>query len=161
MTLLCVYASPLTAGPGQCIVAVLNLRLFKLGRLFIWLALFGMLDLHWVSLQSAAWVKMICSDLQQIEVAADGEKVNVLDVVMRNVSGENPCDFCREITEEKSNDSEQEREARSNQRVELVPAESRSLWLRPRGPERLSVVSTSEQAASWRSKPLSPPPRAC
>ena len=151
----------LTASWRQCIVAVLNLRLFQLGRLLTCVALFGMLELHWVSLQSVAWVKMIRSDLQQVESSPDTDKVSVLDGVVRNVSGDNPCDLCRAITEEQSNERDQEREVRSSQRVEMVPAESRSLWLRPHGPERLNVVSADEQADSWRAKPASPPPRSC
>jgi len=124
-------------------------------------ALFGMLDLHWVSLQSVAWMKMISADLAQVESSSNAGKLNVLDVVVRNVSGKNPCDLCRAITEEQSSDSEQEREVRSSQRVELVPVESRLLWLHPRGPDRLNVVSTDEEGESRNSKPLSPPPRVC
>lgn len=120
-----------------------------------------MLELHWVSLQSVAWVKMISSDLQQVGSSADAGRVNFLDVVVRNVSGAFQCDLCRTISEEQSNDREKERDVRSSQRVEMVPAEDRLLWLHPHGPDRLNVVSTDEDADSWHAKPVSPPPRAC
>jgi len=159
MALLRAHAFELTDSRRQCIVAVLNLRLFQLGRLLTCVALFGMFDLHWVGLQSVAWVKMISADLAQIESSADAEKVNVLEVVVRNVSGEKPCNLCRAITEEQSSDDEHEREILSNQRVELVPADRCLLWLSPQDPGRLSFVSTDERSDSVRAKPLSPPPR--
>ena len=118
-----------------------------------------MLELHWVSLQSVAWVRMISADLQQEESLSDPG--TVLDIVVRNVSGSLKCDLCLAISQERSDESEEEREARMNRRVELVPAEHQVVHLLPEEGQRLAVHFGNEAAQARSVPPLLPPPRSC
>ena len=47
-------------------------RLIFAGRFFCLLALFGLLDLQWASLQLVAWQQMIASDLAEGRAATPG-----------------------------------------------------------------------------------------
>jgi hypothetical protein len=146
--------------PGVEDRSPLNLRILQLGRLLTCVALFGMLDLHWVGLQSVAWVRMINADL--VHQQSDGRQVaarDVLEIVMHNVAGSATCDMCHAIAEEKSNEEQDEGEARNQARLDLVPVGRSSFAIHPSPPRRIDVAFSDERGAARPSEPLAPPPR--
>lgn len=138
----------------------LNSRILQLGRLITCVALFGMLDLHWVGLQSVAWVRMITADLQQQE--SDGGEVaasDVFEIVVYNVAGSVKCDMCHAIADEKSSEDQDEGEVRNQPRIDLVPAGRSNFAVHPSPPCLIGVVSSDERGAARPAEPLAPPPR--
>lgn len=140
--------------------ASLKSRVLHIGRLLTCVALIGMLDLHWVGLQSVAWVRMISADLVQQE--SDGKQVAASDVfesVVHNVAGTAKCEMCHAIAEEKSNEDQEEGELRNQARIDLVPAGRSTFAIHPSSPRRIAVAISDQRAAARPAEPLSPPPR--
>ena len=138
----------------------LNFRILQLGRLLICVALFGMLDLHWVGLQSVAWMRMISAELQEQE--NDGNAVaasDVFEIVVNNVAGSVKCDMCHAIAEEKSSEDQEESEFRNQLRIDLVPVGRSSVAVHPSSPRRIGVAFSDEHGAARPAEPLAPPPR--
>ena len=141
----------------------LNSRILQLGRLLICVALFGMLDLHWVGLQSVAWMRMISAELQQ-QQENDGNAVaasEVFEIVVQNVAGSVKCDMCHAIAEEKSSEDQKEGELRNKLRIDLVPAARSSFVIHSSPPRRTGVAFSDERGTACPAEPLAPPPKAC
>jgi hypothetical protein len=132
---------------------------FQIGRFLTFAALFGMFELHWVGLQSVAWVQMISSDLEQLDEARS-EEADIMAILVENLSGKKPCDLCRAIMKEMAAEHEEQRDAGSNRRLELVPMDARICAIFPPESIRLPALSSDLRALSWRARPVSPPPQA-
>ena len=138
----------------------LQTHILQLGRLLTCVALFGMLDLHWVGLQSVAWVRMVSADL--VEQKNDGRTVgagDVFEIVVHNVSGSVKCDMCHAIAEEKSHEDQEESELRNQPRIDLVPAGRLSFAVYSAPFRRLGVISGDERGSARPAEPVAPPPR--
>ncbi|HVU08261.1 MAG TPA: hypothetical protein VHG89_06935 [Verrucomicrobiae bacterium] len=121
---------------------------FRLGKVFVVVALVATLGAHWALLQTVAWTAMLANNLCTQSVSA---------AVSQTFDGEHPCPLCKAIAAGKK--SEQKSEiALQVQKLEFPPAKENFILIAPSHFLQFSPINYFAELLPQ--KPPTPPPRA-
>jgi hypothetical protein len=120
---------------------------FRIGKIFLVLALVTMLGAHWALLQGVAWTTMLADNLHCSSFH---------DAVTKTFDGNHPCCLCKAIAAAKQSEKKTEFSSQS-QKLEFPPLKENFVLIAPSQFQLLPLENFLAKPLA--EKPLLPPPR--
>jgi hypothetical protein len=120
---------------------------FRIGKLFLILALVAMLGAHWALLQAVAWTTMLADNLHTNSFR---------DAVTMTFDGQHPCPICKAIAAGKKSEKKSETVSPAL-KLEFPPVAEHFVLIAPSQFELLPLENSSAKSSAQ--KPLLQPPR--